>query len=560
MSRVKLLLFALPVLALWVLSVAGMSDQVASLAEGEAVSSASRAAQVLAQRLTERRAELTTIGLKLLGNAAFQNAAKNAGLFRAEAVTRDRFTTLRNAVMNLFPEPTEGSVVLGVWKEKGGGLFAQGRTDPVTSVPGLDMDALLQTGAEGQVLRLFGAPHLLITLSLQPASESAGASHVLLGLPVLPRGAVEEAQAALKLEALGVFSDGELVTGAGPEKTMLEQALNLSPSGGSVVLKRDWVSSVGPLRLPWVRGASMFSSRAAPRLVSTRQSLKPLAFDVVGIATVAPAMEGLAGEQRLFLYRLAGALALFLVVLVWIGLRPRGNGDEDETQALRAPTLKERDAAPFATAHKPYADSSDYTPAPAPVTAAAPLSSSPPPLGLPAEDPFASFGPAAPAAFPTAPLGTRPAVMEPQTYSFDGLPLGVPTGEEGTMGAPDHAMTAAYDAAPPPEAFREVAEDYNPEATRVVSVPSELLAESARPHAEPAMSEEERHFQEVFKDFLATRERCGEGADGLTYDKFLTKLTKNRDQLTQKYSCRTVRFQVYVKEGKAALKATPVRD
>ncbi|HZA15077.1 MAG TPA: MXAN_5187 C-terminal domain-containing protein [Myxococcaceae bacterium] len=27
-----------------------------------------------------------------------------------------------------------------------------------------------------------------------------------------------------------------------------------------------------------------------------------------------------------------------------------------------------------------------------------------------------------------------------------------------------------------------------------------------------------------------------------------------------RYNCRTVRFQVYVKEGKAALKATPVKD
>ena len=59
---------------------------------------------------------------------------------------------------------------------------------------------------------------------------------------------------------------------------------------------------------------------------------------------------------------------------------------------------------------------------------------------------------------------------------------------------------------------------------------------------------------------MATRERCGEGSDGLTYEKFVAKLRKNREQLVQKYACRTVRFQVYVKEGKAALKATPVKD
>ncbi|HEX8698361.1 MAG TPA: MXAN_5187 C-terminal domain-containing protein, partial [Myxococcaceae bacterium] len=38
------------------------------------------------------------------------------------------------------------------------------------------------------------------------------------------------------------------------------------------------------------------------------------------------------------------------------------------------------------------------------------------------------------------------------------------------------------------------------------------------------------------------------------------KLRKNKDQLMTKYACRTVKFQVYVKENKAALKATPVKD
>ncbi|HEX8434357.1 MXAN_5187 C-terminal domain-containing protein, partial [Archangium sp.] len=71
---------------------------------------------------------------------------------------------------------------------------------------------------------------------------------------------------------------------------------------------------------------------------------------------------------------------------------------------------------------------------------------------------------------------------------------------------------------------------------------------------------EEQHFQDVFREFAATRDQCGEPNDGLTYDKFVAKLRKNKEQLVQKYACKTVRFQVYVKEGKAALKATPVKD
>jgi hypothetical protein len=54
------------------------------------------------------------------------------------------------------------------------------------------------------------------------------------------------------------------------------------------------------------------------------------------------------------------------------------------------------------------------------------------------------------------------------------------------------------------------------------------------------------------------RDECGEGSDGLTFDRFRVKLEKNKETLVQKYGCRTVRFQVYVKEGKAALKAPPV--
>ncbi|HUL58788.1 MAG TPA: MXAN_5187 C-terminal domain-containing protein, partial [Anaeromyxobacteraceae bacterium] len=67
------------------------------------------------------------------------------------------------------------------------------------------------------------------------------------------------------------------------------------------------------------------------------------------------------------------------------------------------------------------------------------------------------------------------------------------------------------------------------------------------------------HWEQVFQEFLRVRAQCGEANDGLTFDRFRVKLEKNKEQLVQKYGCRTVRFQVYVKEGKAALKATPVK-
>jgi hypothetical protein len=70
---------------------------------------------------------------------------------------------------------------------------------------------------------------------------------------------------------------------------------------------------------------------------------------------------------------------------------------------------------------------------------------------------------------------------------------------------------------------------------------------------------EEAHIQSVFAEYVATRERCGESTASLTLEKFRSKLESNRQQLVAKYKCRTARFSVYVKDGRAAIKATPIR-
>jgi hypothetical protein len=68
----------------------------------------------------------------------------------------------------------------------------------------------------------------------------------------------------------------------------------------------------------------------------------------------------------------------------------------------------------------------------------------------------------------------------------------------------------------------------------------------------------ETELRSVFHQFLETKQTCGESTEGVTYDKFSEKLRGNRAQLIAKYSCKSVKFQVYIKDGKAALKATPV--
>jgi hypothetical protein len=93
------------------------------------------------------------------------------------------------------------------------------------------------------------------------------------------------------------------------------------------------------------------------------------------------------------------------------------------------------------------------------------------------------------------------------------------------------------------------------------AVPSEVPSEPSRAliQQQSTPEGESSYFRQVYEDFVELKRKCGESTDGLTFDKFAVKLRQNRDQLVQKYACKAVKFQVYVKDGKAALKATPVR-
>ncbi len=87
----------------------------------------------------------------------------------------------------------------------------------------------------------------------------------------------------------------------------------------------------------------------------------------------------------------------------------------------------------------------------------------------------------------------------------------------------------------------------------------ELLT-AEEPVPDVGSAEEEASFRAVFNEFVELKKRCGEPTAGLTYPKFSDKLRKNRDDLMAKPGCVGVKFSVYVKDGKAALKATPVKQ
>lgn len=90
----------------------------------------------------------------------------------------------------------------------------------------------------------------------------------------------------------------------------------------------------------------------------------------------------------------------------------------------------------------------------------------------------------------------------------------------------------------------------------VASVPQEVLARASG----EVQNAGEVEWPTVYDDFLKTKKQCSEPTEGLTFDKFRQTLRKNRDALVARHNCKRVKFTVYVKDGRASLKATPIKD
>src|SRR5262249_294348 len=64
-------------------------------------------------------------------------------------------------------------------------------------------------------------------------------------------------------------------------------------------------------------------------------------------------------------------------------------------------------------------------------------------------------------------------------------------------------------------------------------------------------------WKRVYEEYREVRRRCGEPVDSLTFDKFKATLERNKAALVERHNCTRVKFTVYEKDGKAALKASP---
>ena len=108
-------------------------------------------------------------------------------------------------------------------------------------------------------------------------------------------------------------------------------------------------------------------------------------------------------------------------------------------------------------------------------------------------------------------------------------------------------------APPPPGGGRAPIPPTPPSGSKQPAVPPPAPASAMSPADEIA------YFRKTHADFVALKQKLGESVDQLTFERFEVTLKKNRDTLIARYGCKSVTFKVYEKDGKASLKATPVK-
>jgi len=167
-------------------------------------------------------------------------------------------------------------------------------------------------------------------------------------------------------------------------------------------------------------------------------------------------------------------------------------------------------------------------------------SGSSPARGTPVVPPAATAKTPPPVSFKN--IGTQPGV------GGGAAPVAAPPPPKPPLPPPPQTGPMAVQKAPPPLRLDDDILGGNAEPSTV----------GAAPTPPPPAGGYDPYFKEVYDQFIAMKQACNEQTSGLTFEKFADKLVRNRDDLKAKTGCTEVKFTVYVKDGKAALKATPV--
>ncbi len=158
-----------------------------------------------------------------------------------------------------------------------------------------------------------------------------------------------------------------------------------------------------------------------------------------------------------------------------------------------------------------------------------------------------------PAVAPPSVPGATPARSSPRAGPLAAVPTlaAAPAPSTPAVSPPGLPPT------PPIKPFLAALDATDDDATMVGEIPADVMAQatgSAQAREDPS------EWSTVYEDFVRTKKQCGEPVDGVTFEKFAAKLRQNRDALLKRHGCKRVRFSVYVKDGRASLKATPIRD
>ena len=189
----------------------------------------------------------------------------------------------------------------------------------------------------------------------------------------------------------------------------------------------------------------------------------------------------------------------------------------------------------------------------------------------------------APASSPSNP-GSRPGAGGAPAAGADLFPNLPPAGPAQAapavappMGGPPKVSAPARPASPAAPAVRPApapaaprpapapvpahADENDDEATQVARIPDELMRAASTGEQHMIDNADELvQWRQTFDEFVAMRTKCGEPTTGLSFEKFQGQLRKNKETLVKQYNCKRVKFTVYEKDGKAALKATPIKE
>lgn len=156
-------------------------------------------------------------------------------------------------------------------------------------------------------------------------------------------------------------------------------------------------------------------------------------------------------------------------------------------------------------------------------------------------------------------LGPIPAQPAMSAFSFGGdappSPSPVREPPRPAVDGPPSPAAGPPRKGPPPR-VNPLPGDTQPESSKAPPVSTSDAPTSAGGEGDDDTAE----WPAVFDAFVKLKRETGESVEGLTFDKFKNILRKNREAFVQSHSARRVKFTVYLKDGRAALKASPVKE